>query len=73
MVNLQPIITDAVELCIKECKKHKNIEKIKEDVLSPMLDHIIHKLRPYIIGTVFFMVSIVILIALVLYKLVLVN
>jgi hypothetical protein len=73
MVNIQPIISEAFELCVKECKKHKNIEKIKEDVLTPMIDHIIHKLRPYIIGTVFFMVSIVILIVLVLYKLVIVN
>lgn len=70
MVNIHPIISEAFDLCIKECKKHKNIEKIKEDVLSPMIDHVVYKLRPYIIGTCIFMTSIIILVLLVLYKLV---
>lgn len=64
---MNKIVQDIIDISIKEAKKDKNIEKIKEDLLSPLIDYIAQKLRPYIFATCIFATILVILIIVILF------
>lgn len=59
---IKKLITELLDKVILECEKHENKERIQEKVLSPMIDFIIEKIKPYILGMSIFLVILVILI-----------
>lgn len=61
------IINEAMEICICEFKKEKNRKKIEDDILSPLIDFILDKIKPYILGTSIFLITIILLIICILY------
>jgi hypothetical protein len=64
---MNKIVQDIIDISIKETKKDKNIEKIKQDILSPLIDYIAEKLKPYIFATCIFATILVILITVILF------
>lgn len=46
-----------VELCLKECKKKRNKDIIKNSILDPLIIHIIYQLRPVLIGSMIYFIS----------------
>lgn len=65
---INKLVQECLDISIKEVKKHKNIERIKKDIISPLIDHIAEILRPYIFATCVFMTTIVVMIFIVLLK-----
>lgn len=54
-----------VDLCLKECKKQKNKDIIKNSILDPLIMHILYQLRPIIIGSmVYFIATFLMIVAL---------
>ena len=46
-----------VDLCLKECKKKRNKDIIKNSILDPLIMHILYQLRPVIIGSMLYFIS----------------
>lgn len=63
------LINEVLEVCIHEIKKDKNRVKIEEEVLSPLIEYILEKIKPYVIGTSVFLITIILLILCILYLL----
>lgn len=59
---IKKLIAELLDKVIVECEKNDNKERIQEKVLSPMIDFIIEKIKPYIFGMSIFLVILVILI-----------
>jgi hypothetical protein len=59
---IKKLIKELLDKVILECEKNENKERIQEKVLSPMIDFIIEKIKPYIFGMSIFLVVLVILI-----------
>ena len=56
------LINELLDKVIIECEKDNNKERIQQKVLSPMIEFIIEKIKPYIFGMSLFLVILVILI-----------
>ena len=69
-VNLGPITSSFFNSCITEAKKEENIDKIKCNVIDPVIDHMVCKLQPYVIGTTLLFVFIIIITILILFLLI---
>ena len=52
---------------IKEFKKEDNIKHIKEELLNPIIEHIIHQLYPYFLRLTFGIISLLILLIVILF------
>ena len=61
------IITEVIDLCICEFKKEKNRKKIEDEMIGPLIDFILEKVKPYILGMSIFLVTIILLIICILY------
>lgn len=59
---IKKLINELLDSCINECKRECNRQRIENDVLEPMIDFIIEKIKPYIFGMSIFLVTIVLLI-----------
>lgn len=64
---INKLVKEVVDIAIKEAKKKHNIEKIQEDILSPLIDFILEKIKPYVIGTSIFLIVITLLVIIILY------
>lgn len=64
---INKLIVEGLNTCIHEIKKEKNRVKIEEEVLSPLIDFILEKIKPYVIGTSIFLITIILLIICILY------
>lgn len=60
-IDYNNIISDILNILLKFCCKEKNKEKLNNLILSPVLNIIIEKLKPYIILFCTTMISIVLL------------
>jgi len=61
-------INELIVSTIYELKKKKNVDKIKKNVLNPLLQDIINKCYPYIITIFSMLSSIIVLLIILLYK-----
>lgn len=61
------LLNDAIKICLKELDKKDTKECIQNSILTPIVDYILIQLKPYILGTCMFLVSIVLLIVCILY------
>ena len=63
MDNWRDIGCELLEKCIIEFKKKENMDKINTNVLDPLIDYILQRLYPYILGTcIMFLLMLVFLI-----------
>ena len=67
LMTFNKLIKEIVDTCICEAKKDKNRKKIEEDVLAPLIDYILEKIKPYVIGTSIFFITLILLIISILY------
>tara|TARA_B100000315_G_C14010597_1_gene334321 strand:+ start:241 stop:468 length:228 start_codon:yes stop_codon:yes gene_type:complete len=51
MSSIKQFTCDILDKFINEIKKEENMDKIKENVLSPMVEYIFKRLYPYIVVT----------------------
>lgn len=63
------IIKEIIELSIIEFKKPKNKIKIENEILSPIIEFILEKIKPYILFTSIFLITIILLVLSILYLL----
>lgn len=61
------LIVEAIDIFIYEMKKEKNRQKVEEEILEPLIDFILNKIKPYVIGTSIFLITIILLIICILY------
>ena len=63
---LNKFANELSEYFIEEVKKEENVEKIKENVINPLIDYTYHRLYPYILVTsvIFFLTFILAIIIL---------
>ncbi len=61
------LVDEIVDICINELKNEKNRVKVEEEILSPAIDFILEKIKPYVIGTSIFLIIIILLILFILY------
>lgn len=59
---IKKLINEFIDVCVIECQNETNRKKIEDSVLSPTIDFIIDKIKPYIIGTTVFLITMIILI-----------
>mgnify|MGYP000343817935 CR=1 FL=1 len=62
MSSVNKIIEEIIGLISCEIKKENTREKLESEVLSPIIDYILCQIKPYILGTCVFLVTITILI-----------
>lgn len=63
---INKISSQFVDLCLKECKKQKNKDIIKNSILDPLIMHVLYQLRPIIIGSmVYFIATFLMIVALI--------
>jgi hypothetical protein len=61
------LVDEVLEICINELKNEKNRVKVEEEILSPAIEFILEKIKPYVIGTCIFLIIIILLILFILY------
>lgn len=61
-MSTRSMINEFIEMCVCEIKMEKNRKKIESDVIEPLIDCILEKIKPYIIGTSIFFITIILLI-----------
>lgn len=48
---INKLSNEFAEYFFEEIKKEENVEKIKENVINPLIDYTFHRLYPYILVT----------------------
>jgi hypothetical protein len=66
-MNVDKIIDEILAITAGEMKNNKTRQKIEDQVLEPVLSFILEKLKPYILVTCTFMVSLTLLVISVLF------
>ena len=61
------LVDELIDLLVVELKKDKNRTRVEDELLSPVIDFILEKIKPYVIGTSIFLIIIIFLISLILY------
>lgn len=61
------LVDELIDLILVELKKDKNRTRVEDELLSPVIDFILEKIKPYVIGTSIFLIIIIFLISLILY------
>ena len=53
------MISNLIDSCIRECKKEKNRKRIDEEVISPIIEMVLVKLKPFLIGACIFLALVI--------------
>jgi hypothetical protein len=68
---IDKIARQFVDICIKECEKDDNKRIIRDSILDPLIMHIISQIQPFIVATMVYgittLVLIIILLILIVY------
>ena len=68
MINqIGPLTTSVIDACINEFRKEENRTKLNDNILDPIVDHILGKIQPYILVTSCTFVVIIILSIVIIY------
>ena len=59
---IEKIANQFVTLCIDECKKEHNKKVIKGSIIDPVIMHIISQIKPFVIATVIYGITTLVLI-----------
>ena len=51
-MNIKKITTDIIEMIIAELKEDENMDKVKKDILKPIINYILEQIYPYLIISV---------------------
>ncbi len=65
------IINELIEILKKECSEKEHLHQIEENIISPLIDYISEKVKPYIFLTSIFFIITIILIITIMYILIL--
>lgn len=65
------LVERMTSLCINECKKEENLHKIENNIVNPLVDFILEKLRPYILITCIIFIIIILSISSIIFLLLL--
>jgi hypothetical protein len=49
------MISDMVNLCLKEINKPQNKEKINDSIVEPLVCYILKRIKPFLIGSILFL------------------
>ena len=58
---MDKIVNQGIDICIEEFKKQDNKKTIEDNILDPIIKYIGERLWPYILYSVIFMCSLIIL------------
>lgn len=61
------LIDEVLDICICEFRKEKNKKRVEDELIGPLIDFILEKVKPYILGMSIFLVTIILLILCILY------
>lgn len=61
-MTIYKLVTECLEICINELNNKKNRERIESEIITPLIDYILLRIKPYIIGTTVFFITITLLI-----------
>jgi hypothetical protein len=64
------IINEFIDVCVFEFKKKKNRKRIENEIVSPIIEFILAKLKPYILITSVFLTTIMLLMICLIYLIV---
>lgn len=67
MTLVTKLTSDVVDTFVKELKKEENQKIIETTLVDPLIEHIIYKIKPFIILMVGLFIIIIIMIAFILY------
>jgi len=67
---IEKIINEFIDTCIFEFKKKKTKQRIETEIVSPVIDFILAKLKPYILVTSAFLMTIMMLMVSLIYLIV---
>lgn len=51
-MNIKKITTDIIEMIIAELKEDENMDRVKKDILKPIINYILEQIYPYLIISV---------------------
>ena len=64
---MDKIVDQSIDICIEEFQKEKNKKKLENDVLNPIIKYIGERLWPYIMYTIIFISSLLLLLFYIVY------
>ena len=64
---MDKVINQSIDICIEEFHKEKNKKKLESDVLDPIINYIGQRLWPYIIYTIIFISSLLLVLFYIVY------
>ena len=64
---MDKVINQSIDICIEEFQKEKNKKKLESDVLDPIIKYIGQRLWPYIIYTIIFISSLLLVLFYIVY------
>ena len=64
---MDKLLNQGIDLCIEEFKKDTNKHKLEQDILDPVIQYIGERLWPYIMYSIIFISSLLILILYLIY------
>jgi uncharacterized membrane protein len=51
-MNIKKITSDIIEMIVKELKEEENMNKVKKEILRPIINYILEQIYPYLIISV---------------------
>ena len=64
---MDKIINQGIDLCIEELQKQSNKQKLESDVLDPIIKYIGERLWPYIMYSIIFLCSLILILFYIIY------
>jgi len=64
---MDKIINQGISICIEEFQKQKNREKLENDILDPVIKYIGERLWPYIMYSIIFLCTLILILFYIIY------
>jgi len=66
-MGINKMFKEVIDICVCEFNKEDNRKKIEDNILEPVIEYILDKIKPYILITSIFLITIILLILCILY------
>ena len=66
-MGINKMLREFIDICVCEFSKEDNKKKIEDNILAPVIEYILDKIKPYILVTSIFLITIILLILCILY------
>lgn len=64
---MDKIVNEIIQICVCEYRKEKVKRKVEEEIIGPLIDYILEKIKPYILGMSVFLITMILLIICILF------